>query len=175
MRFRDSPQFISGGSYQVDVQMEYLIKWIDEMIQNEGLELCPDFQRGHVWTEEQQIKYIEFVLRGGKSGKVIYLNNPSWHRAQPVNGYNDFVCVDGLQRITAVRRFLNDEIKVFGYRYSDFEGDTDIIRHSMAVNINDLRTKKEVLQWYLEMNSGGTPHSEEEIARVKKMLDACKN
>ena len=51
MRFRDIPQFISGGSYQVDVQMEYLIKWIDEMIQNEGLQLCPDFQRGHVWTE----------------------------------------------------------------------------------------------------------------------------
>lgn len=84
MRFRDIPQFISGGSYQVDVQMEYLIKWIDEMIQNEGLQLCPDFQRGHVWTEEQQIKYIEFVLRGGKSGKVIYLNNPSWHRRSPL-------------------------------------------------------------------------------------------
>lgn len=175
MRFRDIPQFISHGSYQVDVQMEYLIKWIDEMVREEGLQLCPDFQRGHVWTEEQQVKYIEFVLRGGKTGKTIYLNNPNWHGVQPNSEYNDFVCVDGLQRITAVRRFLNDEIRVFGYLYSDFDGETDLIRHSLAININDLKTKREVLQWYIEMNAGGTPHSEEEIARVKKLLEECKN
>ena len=174
MRFRDIPQLISDGNYQVDVQMEYLIKWIDEMVRDDGLQLCPDFQRGHVWTEEQQIKYIEFVLRGGKTGKILYFNNPSWHRSRPTNEYNDFVCVDGLQRITAIRRFLNDEIRVFGHLYSEFEGDTDIVRHSVAVNINDLKTKEEVLQWYLEMNAGGTPHSKAEIERVTKLLEECR-
>lgn len=64
---------------------------------------------------------------------------------------------------------------MFGYLYSEFEDETDIIRHSLAVNINDLKTKREVLQWYIEMNAGGTPHSEEEIARVKKLLEECKN
>lgn len=31
-------------------------------------------------------------------------------------------------------------------------------------------TKEEVLQWYVDMNTGGTPHTNEEIERVKKMI-----
>lgn len=73
------------------------------------MQLNPDFQRGHVWIENQQIKYIEYILRGGKTARVIYLNN--------------------------------------------------------------LKTRKEVLQWYLEFNSYGTIHTEEEINKVKKLLE----
>ena len=43
----------------------------------------------------------------------------------------------------------------------------------MIFHVNDLKTKKEVLQWYIEMNTGGTPHSQEEILRVKNMLNEC--
>lgn len=43
----------------------------------------------------------------------------------------------------------------------------------MVININDLKTKKEVLQWYIQMNSGGTPHSPEEITRVEKLMEEC--
>lgn len=52
MRFRDIPQFISDGSYQVNVSWEYMMDWLDRLIKEEGLQLNPDFQRGHVWTEE---------------------------------------------------------------------------------------------------------------------------
>ena len=44
----------------------------------------------------------------------------------------------------------------------------------MILNVNDLKTEKEVLQWYVDMNSGGTPHSNEEIERVKKMIRELK-
>lgn len=173
MRFRDIPQFISDGSYRVDASMEYLIDCIDKWEKEEGLELNPDFQRGHVWTEQQQISFIEFILRGGKTGRTLYFNCPSWHSNCNVKGYNDFVCVDGLQRITAIQRFLNDEIPAFGIKYSEYEGKTDLLRHGMVININDLKSKKEVLQWYIEMNAGGTPHTPEEIERVRKLMEAC--
>ena len=148
-----------------------MIEWIDRMVEEDGLQLCPDFQRGHVWTEQQQIAFVEFVLQGGRSGRTIYLNNPNWMGKGHQSGYTDFVCVDGLQRITAIRRFLNDEIRVFGHRYSDFDGPTDLLRHGMVININDLKTKKEVLRWYIQMNAGGTPHSDGEIQRVKEMME----
>ena len=32
-------------------------------MEKSGLILCPDFQRGHVWTEKQQEDYITFLLR----------------------------------------------------------------------------------------------------------------
>lgn len=79
MRFRDIPQFISDGSYQVNMSWEYLIEWLDQRIKEEGLQLNPDFQRGHVWTEEQQIKFLEFILQGGKTGRTLYFNDPYWH------------------------------------------------------------------------------------------------
>lgn len=171
MRFRDIPQFISDGSYRVDVSLEYMIEWIEKMVREDGLQLCPDFQRGHVWTEEQQVAFLEFILRGGKSGRIIYLNDPNWMGRSNQTEYTDFVCVDGLQRITAIRKFLNDELRVFGHLYSDFDGPTDLIRNGMVININDLKTKREVLCWYIQMNAGGTPHTKEEIERVRKMME----
>ena len=39
------------------------------------------------------------------------------------------------------------------------------------LNVNDLKTEKEVLQWYIDMNAGGTPHSSEEIQRVREMIE----
>lgn len=41
------------------------------------------------------------------------------------------------------------------------------------MDVNCLQTRKDMLQWYIDMNSGGTVHSEEEINRVKKLLTAC--
>lgn len=175
MRFKDIPQFISDGSYQVDMSWEYMVEWIDNLVKEQGLQLNPDFQRGHVWTEEQQIKFLEFILQGGKTGRTLYFNDPYWHSIRPKTGYSDFVCVDGLQRITAIQKFINNEIRVFGLLHSEFEGETDLVRHSMKLNINDLKTKREVLQWYVQMNAGGTPHSAEEIERVKKLMEECEN
>ena len=36
--------------------------------------------------------------------------------------------------------------------------------------VNNLQTKKEVLQWYVDMNAGGTPHTNDEIERVRRMI-----
>lgn len=171
IKFCDIPQFTPRGTYSVNMSMEFLIKQIDVWIEEEGLQLNPDFQRGHVWTEDQQVKFIEFILRGGNSGKDLYFNCPSWMRSGYKGEYRDFVFVDGLQRITAIRRFLNNEIQVFGQYYSDFGGKTDLIQHGVRVNINNLQSKREVMQWYVEMNEGGTPHTKEEIDRVKALID----
>lgn len=63
MKFTDIPQFLTNrANYNVDVGFKYFSKTIQEYIDEQGLILNPDFQRGHVWTEEQQEKYIEYVL-----------------------------------------------------------------------------------------------------------------
>ena len=109
MKFRDIPQFTRVGSYQVNMRLDWFVKWIKENQEECGLEMNPDFQRGHVWTEQQQIAYIEFLLRGGKSGRVLYFNCPCWSLG---DRDEDFVCVDGLQRSTAIIRFINNEKEV---------------------------------------------------------------
>lgn len=172
MKFRDIPQFTRSGSWECDFSIESVIKQIDEWDKEFGLNLNPDFQRGHVWTEEQQIAWLEFLFKGGKTSRVIYFNNPNWGRYE--TGKDDMVCVDGLQRLTAIRRFINNEIKVFGHYYNEYD-DSPRVMHGIKININDLQTREEVLQWYLDFNTGGTVHSQEEIDRVKKLLDEEKN
>lgn len=169
-RFKDIPKFTSPGRYAVDYPLKSLVQWVKDAEREEGLQLNPVFQRGHVWTEDQQRRYIEFLLRGGRTGRDLYFNHPSWHHPARTE-YNDFVCVDGLQRITAIQRFIGNEIDVFGSRYGEYTDSLRFFEDTMRVHINDLQTEEEVLAWYLEMNSGGTPHTEQELDRVRKLLE----
>ena len=168
MKFSDIPLLTRDGEWECHYDLKSAVRQIEEWENEEGLQLNPDFQRGHVWSEIQQIKYIEYILQGGKTAKVIYFNNPGW-RSGRIDRDN-FVCVDGLQRITAIKRFINNEIKVFDYYYKEFEGNIRSME-GIKFNVNTLKTRKEVLQWYLEFNSAGTPHTEEEINRVKELLE----
>jgi len=168
--FRDIPTFTSCGNYAVDYPMKVLVSWVQEEVDGAGLVLCPDFQRGHVWTEKQQEEYIAFLLRGGKTGRDLYFNCPSWNQPVKDDTYNDYVCVDGLQRLTAIGRFVNNELRVFGRLYKEFEGRPRMTQEYLRIHVNDLKSKEEVLTWYLEMNSGGTPHTWMELRRVAEML-----
>lgn len=171
-RFSDIPQFTDHGQWECDYTPDRLIKQVDEWV-GEGLDLDPDFQRGHVWTPKQQTSYVEFFLRGGKTARVLYFNNPAWMRGAKT-GYTDFVIVDGLQRLTAFRAFINNEIKVFGSYFREYTQSFRMGTNTVKVNMNDLQTRAEVLQWYLDFNSGGTVHSDEELARVSELLKAEK-
>lgn len=83
----------------------------------------------------------------------------------------DYVCVDGLQRITAAQKFIHNEIKVFGSYFDEYEDKMRLVNNTLILNVNDLKSEKEVLQWYIDMNAGGTPHTTEEIDRVKKLIN----
>ncbi|WP_196607103.1 DUF262 domain-containing protein [Pectinatus frisingensis] len=168
MKYADIKKFIGDCNYRIDVSLRYFKECISGYI-NSGLQLNPDFQRGNVWTQEQQIKYMEFLIKGGKSSRLLYFNHPGWQK----DFKGDFVCVDGLQRITAIQKFLNDELLVFGkYKLHDFEDYIHLLLDiRVTVCINNLKTRREVLEWYIEFNSGGTIHSEQEIKRVKALLE----
>ena len=71
MKASEITRLTDRGTYQVDCKLNYLQKAIQEW-KEEGLDLCPDFQRGHVWTVEQQIAFVEYVLRGGKTSELLF-------------------------------------------------------------------------------------------------------
>lgn len=80
-RFRDVPQVTSCGQWECDFTPDRLVAQVDEWVREDGLDLNPDFQRGHVWTPSQQAAFVEFFLRGGKTARVLYFNNPQWRTA----------------------------------------------------------------------------------------------
>ena len=175
MKISDIPKFIQESNYEPTFSFGSIERELKKYEEDYALELNPDFQRGHVWTEEQQIAYVEFLLKGGKTANVIYFNCPYFPECKEDDDEMDMVCVDGLQRITALRRFLNNEIKVFDHYLNEFE-DANILKrkYSIRFNINNLKTRREVLKWYLDFNTGGTIHSKTEIERVKQLLNECR-
>lgn len=173
-RFADIEQFTRSGSYAADYSPVTFIAYLDELQNEQGFDLDPYFQRPHVWTTDQQVAFIEFFLRGGLTGRDIYLNDPDWQRPNAKRKYVQKVLVDGKQRIQAWRRFLNNEIRVFGSLFSEFEDKLNRSVNTIRLCVNDLQTEAEVLKWYLEFNAGGTPHTKKELQRVRQLLEKQK-
>ena len=116
MNFRDIRKFTRHANYRVHVAWTFLEKQLEYWNDAYLLEIEPEFQRAHVWDDDKRSKYIEYILQGGMSGKDIYFNCPEFGggKAESRKFMRTLYIVDGLQRITAVRKFLNNKIKLFG-------------------------------------------------------------
>lgn len=140
-----------------------------------GVALDWELQRGHRWTREQQIHYVENVVRGyvDVAGLTIRFNSPSWRvDRDPKSDLKDQVtCIDGLQRLSAVRAYINGEFTVFGLRPEDMPRRLILRDLEFVFQMYDFQTRKDVWGYYLAINAGGTPHSVEEIARVQEEYD----
>ena len=180
MKFSDIEQYTRSANYVIHVDWlgleEQLAKWTKRDNSLAKLDIDPEFQRGHVWTEAKQIAYVEHVLKGGgvsAGTALIRFNCVGWS-----NDYRGpFVLVDGKQRLEAVRKFLRNELRVLkdkhnrkGFLLSEIEG--PMPSHCcFQFAVNALPTHADVLKWYLEINTGGVVHTDEEIEKVKQMYD----
>ncbi len=146
-----------------------------------GVDLNPDFQRGHVWSKDQQRAYIENAMRRNLSPQAITLtfNAPDWHDEPSGDLPANAVCLDGLQRITAVQRFMAGDVKPFGLSHADLAGSKydpyrpNRLFYTFKIAVFSFQYRAEVLDYYLDLNGAGTPHSAEELARVRALRQSA--
>lgn len=166
------------------LDIETTLGWLDEQAQNNGgqLELMPDFQRGHVWDRPRQVAFMQAAIRGTAPLEIRF-NCPSWGgdvEETVVQGLNasGIQCIDGLQRLTALRDFVAGRFKVFnGYSLQDLEGTPFSFRRTgmaWTLEMFTIATRADLLQFYLDLNTGGVVHAPEEICRVTGLLDNAK-
>lgn len=108
MKYKNIRKF-THAYYKCDIGLSHVFREIEKYQREHNLNLNPDFPRGHIWTEKQQIAYIEYILMEPQSGLDMYFNHPGWMSTFK----GDFVLVDGKQRLGAAIRFLNNEIKAY--------------------------------------------------------------
>lgn len=168
---------LAQSSYAVDYPWTSLERTLQNYQQDYGLDLAPDFQRGHVWTPEQQARYIENVYRGvvPPETMVIQFNAPHWDDFDYEGELpREIQIIDGLQRLTAVRQYLAGEVRPFGKHVSDFDGTKYSMKrwnvYRFKFSMHQFKTRANLLQHYLDLNAGGTPHAPDEIARVRSLL-----
>lgn len=168
--YDDIPQ-VPKSRYEIHQEWGNLENFILDYQENDGLDLLPDFQRGHVWTSLQQQAYVEAMLAGSEVSRHILFNHVYWDRSdRPIPApKGTMTIVDGLQRVEAVRRFLRGDLKAFGLSRSQL-GPGRASGAYFKIRIMQL-DRAAVLRVYLAINGGGTPHSQQELSRVRVLLD----
>jgi len=152
-----------------DMHINWLIRnWIPDRIDDSHLNLMPDFHRGIVWNELQQIKFIEYWLMGGKFNIELFFNCPKWNEGVSPIKENSMVLVDGLQRYTALSNFVNNRFRVFDhYYYRNIElGSSPYIK----IFVNNLDNYIDVIKWYIELNDTGIKHTKNDIDHTRSIL-----
>lgn len=167
--------------YEVDVGFAHLEQWLERLGKDwgrngqSGLNLDPDYQRTHVWVPDQQSRFIEYLLRGGTASLTLQWNHPNWEPGETIRcdlPY-EMQLVDGKQRLQAVRAYLRGEVLAFGLPVSAFAGtrfDARRMNFRLHMAVHSLRTRADLLRFYLDLNEGGVVHSPTELARVRQLL-----
>ena len=131
--------------------------------------VLPPWQRPAVWSEQQQISFIEGIFLGLGAG--VYVVNGSDFHQDGGEKYMSGWLIDGQQRITAIARFIQGEIAVFnGIRYQDLSQAQRFIRFDNVVFNRyelDYQGDEQVLKdIYRRLNFGGTPQTNDDLLRL---------
>lgn len=92
----------------------FTVYQINQMMTEKEIDLSPDFQRGFVWNDiTRKSRLIESLL--------LRIPLPVFYFAQNEDGL--FQVVDGVQRLTVIKAFMNNEFKLKNLEYlKDCEG-----------------------------------------------------
>lgn len=177
IRISNVKKLIHEGNYEINSSIEevYYRYFSSDKLRKDifKVDLQPPFQRSLVWTDEQKTKWLEFIFSGGRTSRTIYFNCPNWDSYEGETEFEKTIqCIDGQQRLSAIKDFMEEKIEVFGFKKSDWLDAGNVM---VKININSLKTKKEVLSWYIQLNSAGTPHTAEEIKKATKLLNDEEN
>ncbi|MGW0787416.1 DUF262 domain-containing protein [Streptomyces sp. NPDC002911] len=141
-----------------------------DMIDDESLELAPDFQRGRVWKLGQKSRLIESVL--------LQIPLPAFYFAEDTDGF--MRVVDGLQRLSTIHDFVRGgpdagfALKGLEYLNTTVEGKQfadlpapwkrRINNAQIVAHVIDPTTPTDVMyDIFKRINTGGTPLSAQEI------------
>lgn len=159
--------------YNTGDGVDFPIKRARDTMNGFGVDMDTDFQRAHVWTEDQQTRFIGNVLQGSKIPPCFLNTGPhgEWIRTE---------LVDGKQRITAAIRWADNEIPgvlMDGREvwFKNLDKQSLAALNMMTIRMILLRlTRLESMEFYIQLNRGGTVHTEEEIDKVRKLIEAEK-
>jgi len=85
----------------------FSLRQIFEMISNGDIDLTPDFQRNFVWDNKRKSRLIESIL--------LRIPLPMFYFSQDNDG--KIIVVDGLQRLSTIRDFMKNELKLKNLEY----------------------------------------------------------
>jgi hypothetical protein len=124
--------------------------------------ILPSFQRPSVWTQEQQIRFIESAWQRLPLGAYVVNRVTS-----PMNNPFDGLLLDGQQRITAIMAYVAGEFPVFGHRFTDLsrQEQNEFGMIPMAYLQTKLENMDHIREVYDRLAYGGTAHDPKDTVK----------
>lgn len=148
----------NADKIRIDQQMLSL-KYLVELMKDDFIELNPGYQRNRVWKENKRKSLLIESL-------MLRIPIPAFYFFENEDG--KFQVIDGQQRLTTIKEFVNNEFKLSGLEYLgeeynkkyfrdlDIKYKQRIYRTQLAVNILDARSPKRVVyDIFRRVNTGG--------------------
>lgn len=135
--------------------------------------VLPPWQRPLVWDAQRQRAFIEGILLGFPPGAIVTVE-PDWSTGpggHAVVKKGSGWLIDGQQRVTAIREFVEGRLSVFdGLGYAGLPRAEQLRRFDRVVLTriclpNDT-AEAALKSLYLRMNYSGVPHTQEDLERL---------
>jgi hypothetical protein len=155
-----------ANKIRVDAK-NFSLRNILDLIKEGDLDLAPDFQRHNVWKIQQKCRLIESIL--------LRIPLPAFYFSSSEDG--SMQVVDGVQRLSAIRDFANNQFplaeleylspELEGKRFNDITGTLWTRRFNstqISANVIDPQTPYQVkFNIFKRINTGGSPLNAQEI------------
>lgn len=161
-----SEQPFDAEKIRVDQQM-LSVKYMIELMNDNLIELNPGYQRNRVWKDNKRKSLLIESL-------MLRIPIPAFYFYENEDG--KYQVIDGQQRLTTIKEFVNGEFKLSGLEYLgkeynkrtfknlDSKYKQRIYRTQIAVNILDARSPKKVIyDIFRRVNTGGVNLNPQEM------------
>lgn len=136
---------------------------------NQRLELRPDFQRNEVWTRSAQIMLIDTILKGIPIPKI-------YIKSIIKDGNTYRVVIDGQQRLTAILKFVQDELRLKPPYQGEYQGklfselpddvQNEVLRYKVDINEIFNPTDEEIRDLYSRVNKYTVQLNKQELRKA---------
>jgi hypothetical protein len=134
--------------------------------------VLPFFQRGAVWTRAQCVRFVESAWQGVDLGRYV-VNAPN--NSDYLTELDDLL-LDGQQRLTALRDYVDGAFEVFGAVFADVPEvqRARFLRLLFPMVTTHLDKREDAEALYHLLNFGGVPHhAARTVPALRAALDAA--
>lgn len=156
-----------------DIQLSFSMSHIGDILSKAyhfGIEMSPDYQRDYVWDEKDKVALIDSIFNNIDIGKFCFVHNDYTEEKL-------YEILDGKQRIRAILDFFENRFPYKGKYFNDLStyDQNWFENYSISSALVPSGNKKQILKYFLMLNTSGKVMDKEQLEKVQKMYDSIED
>ncbi|KAG8753032.1 hypothetical protein FRC12_011690 [Ceratobasidium sp. 428] len=98
---KSSSAYVIKDALKQPSTASYATDWLAKQMKTGDIKVDPEYQRNVVWSDAKQSKLIDSILRNFYVPPILFCIS------EDSSGNQTRICIDGKQRLTSIRRFLD--------------------------------------------------------------------